>query len=115
MTVEAVEQRPREERPDRPDLAVEFRHVGPICLLSLCGELNAGTVAVLESQFDRLGRTPCHRVAIDLSEVTDLDSVGARVLIGLRHYVQGRGGQLTVIGEHPGIAGLLAAEEVRSG
>lgn len=112
MTVEAPEQRPLDER---PDLRVEFRHIGPICVLSLCGELHAGSVEVLESQFDHLGRTPCHRVVLDLSELADLDPTGARVLIGLRHYVHARGGRLRVLGPSPLVRATLAAEEALIG
>lgn len=112
MTVEALAQRPVEED---PVLTVGFRHVGPICLLSLRGELHAGSVSVLESQFDRLGRTTCHRVVVDLTDVSSLDTTGARVLIGLRHYVQARGGRLTVIGTSPGTYAALATEEARIG
>jgi anti-anti-sigma factor len=116
MTVEALDQRPLGER---PDLQVEFNHIGPICVLSLRGELHAGSVAVLEAQFDRLGRTSCHRVVVDLTDLTHLDLTGARVLIGLRHYVQARGGQLSVLGSTPMVRAVLDGEdeeeEVESG
>lgn len=112
MTVEALPERPVDEG---PPLQVEFLHVGPICLLGLRGQLHAGSVAVLEAQFDQLGKTACYRVVVDLGEVTDLDLTGARVLIGLRHYVRARGGRLTVIGMNPWVRGLFAAEEARSG
>lgn len=113
MTVEAPEQRPLED--GQPGLRVAFRHIGPICVLSLCGELTAGSVEVLESRFDRLGRTPCHRVVVDLSDLTGLDATGARVLIGLRHYVHARGGRLTVLGPSPWIRAALEAEETLIG
>lgn len=112
MTLEALRERPLDEG---PDLTVEFHHIGPICLLSLCGALRAGSVSVLEAQFDRLGRTPCRRVVVDVSDVTGIDTTGARVLLGLRYYVQARGGQLTVIGASPWVGAALAAEEARNG
>jgi anti-anti-sigma factor len=104
MAVEALEQRPVGEG---PVLTVGFRHIGPICLLSLRGALHAGSLSVLEAQFDRLGRTTCNRVVVDLTDVTGLDTTGARVLIGLRHYVHARGGRLTLIGTNRSIRGTL--------
>lgn len=66
---------------------------------------------VLESQFDRLWRTPCRRVVVDVSEVTGVDETGARVLAGLRYYVTARGGTLTVIGMSASFRATLAAAE----
>ena len=88
------------ERPEEPAqaLSVYFRHVGPICLLSLRGDLHAESLRVLESQVDQLGRTSCHQVVVDLAELTSIDEAGVRVLTGLHHYVQARGGHLIVIG-----------------
>lgn len=98
------------ERPEEPAhaLSVSFRHVGPICLLSLRGDLRAASLRVLESQVDRLGRTSCHQVVVDLAELTSIDDAGVRVLTGLHHYVQARGGHLTVIGAGDWIGQALA-------
>ncbi|HVC14437.1 MAG TPA: STAS domain-containing protein [Acidimicrobiales bacterium] len=110
MTVEALE-RPLDEV---PHLEVTFRRTGRLCVLTLRGDLQTGSVGVLEAQIDRLGRTPCHRVVVDLHEVDAIDATGARVLIGLRHYVHGRGGTLTTLGARALVSGVLAAEEARS-
>jgi len=107
MTVDAPEQRPVGEG---HQFEVDFSHVGPICLLELRGELLATSVGVLEAQFDRLGRTSCHHVVLDLTDVSDLDATGARVLVGLRHYVCARGGRLTVVGMSPWVERVYAAE-----
>jgi anti-anti-sigma factor len=105
MAVEVLDPRPLDEG---PELMVEFHHIGPTCVLALRGELHAGSVGVLEAQFDVLGRTPCRRVVVDLNEVTSVDTVGARVLTGLGHYVHARGGTLTVIGTSPFVPSLAA-------
>lgn len=108
MTVEAPE---REDIGGGPELAVTFQQVGPMCLLSLEGPLDAGTVGVLEAQFDRLGRTSCARVVVDLTELSHIDRTGARVLAGLGHYVRARGGQLTLLGAAPFVTDVLADQE----
>lgn len=95
-------------------LTVAFRHVGSICILSLDGALTAETLGAFESQIDRLGRTPCHRVVIEAAGLTAMDDAGLRVLTGLHHYVQGRGGRLSVTGAAGAIAGLLASTPVAS-
>ncbi len=112
MTLEALRERPLDEG---PDLTVEFHHIGPLCLLDVRGELHAGSVGVLEAQVDRLGRTTCRRVVVDVTDLTGIDATGARVLLGLRYYVEARGGHLTVAGASSWVSAALAAEEARSG
>lgn len=90
-------------------LTVTFRHAGSICILSLDGALTAETLGVFECQIDRLGRTPCQRVVIEVGGLTTIDDAGRRVLTGLHHYVQGRGGRLNVTGAAGAISGLLAS------
>lgn len=109
MTVETLDERRAEgDGTPGPKLQVSLRHVGAVCVLTLRGDLCAESVSVLEAEFDRLARTPCHRVVIDVTELTALDEVGSRVLTGLSHYVQGRGGALTVVGASAAVAQALA-------
>lgn len=90
-----------------PALTVSFHHVGPICRLSLTGALTADTLGIFESQIDRLGRTACVRVVIDAAGLNALDETAARVLTGLHHYVEARGGRMTVAGGAGGVARML--------
>ncbi|MGH8989327.1 MAG: STAS domain-containing protein [Acidimicrobiales bacterium] len=108
MTVEMADsQQLRTDDTVGPRFEVSLRHVGAVCILTLRGELRAGSVAVLEAEFDRLGRTRCRRVVVDVTELSRLDEVGSRVLTGLSHYVRARGGVLTVVGARPPIARAL--------
>ena len=91
-----------------PALAADVHHVGPVCVLRLAGSLDAGTLRVLQQQFDRLGRSPCHHVVLDLAAVVAIDPAGARLLTGLHHYVGGRGGMLSVVGATPTVLATLA-------
>lgn len=109
MTVEALD---LSRLGDEPDLAVAFRHIGRICVLTLHGDLHATSVAVLEAQFDRLGRTTCHRVVVDLSGLASIDATGAKVLTGLRHYVAARGGRFSIVGACERVASALGADAV---
>lgn len=106
MTVETLEQpRVGGER----ELEVSFRHIGPVCVLTLRGALLVGTVRVLESQFDRLWRTPCRRVVLELRDLREVDETGTRVLTGLHHYVRARGGSLTVVGASSWVRAALTS------
>jgi anti-anti-sigma factor len=90
-------------------LEVSFRAIGDVCVLTLRGALEADSVAVLESLFDRLWRTPCRRVVLDLHALGAIDETGANVLTGLHHYVEARGGSVSVVGTRPWVAEALGA------
>jgi anti-anti-sigma regulatory factor len=90
-----------------PTLHVELQTLGTTCRLTLQGDLNATNLAVLEAQFDSLGRIPCHDVVVDLRFLTGLDAVGANVLLGLYYYVIARGGVFRITGAVDEISALL--------
>ena len=109
MTVETLE----EARVDgEPDFGVSLRHLGAVCVLAMHGSLGVATVATLEATFDRLWRTPCRRVVLDLSALTGVDDTGLRVLTGLHHYLRARGGRLSVVGANPRVAAALASTPI---
>jgi len=118
--VEAVER----DRPPDPWLRVELEGDGPVCTLILAGALCGSSIAALEAQVDQLGCRRCEDVVVDVAGLVLLDDVGARVLVGLRHYVSGRGGHLVVTGAQGQVAFTLrrfedpehpAAEETPGG
>ena len=90
------------------DLSADMHHVGSVCVLRLDGALHTGSLSAVQCQFERLGRTPCGCVVLDLSAVSGIDPAGARLLTGLFHYVVGRGGHLQVVGERPELSRALA-------
>jgi anti-anti-sigma factor len=90
-----------------PWLRVELHSYGRTCTLVLHGELCDTSIAALEAQVDQLGCIPCDDVIVDVRELAALDSVGANVLLGLHHYVDGRGGHLRVMGATGEIATIL--------
>ena len=83
--------------------------MGSTCRLTLRGELCGGSLATLAAQVDRLGCIPCEQVVVDMRQVTELDPVGARVILGLHYYVRGRGGVLRVTGTAGEVAAILRA------
>lgn len=91
-----------------PVLSVALEGDGSLCVLRLKGVLGATSIAALETQIDQLGCMNCQRVCVDLSELTAIDGVGVKVLNGLHHYVQGRGGHLELVGALGQVADLLA-------
>jgi anti-anti-sigma regulatory factor len=78
--------------------------------LDLRGELCAETIGVLERHVDMLGCCGCEELTIDLTRLDRIDVTGARVLLGLEHYLRGRGGRLTVTGAADEARALLEAE-----
>ncbi len=96
-------------------LTITFRESDCECVLSLGGALTAETIGAFENPIDRLGRTTFRRVVLEVGGLTDLDDAGARMLTGLHHYVQGRGGHLTVRGAGAPVARALAATPVLAG
>jgi anti-anti-sigma regulatory factor len=75
--------------------------------LVLDGALSDTSIAAQEAQVDQLGCIPCDLVVVDASGLTALDAVGANVLLGLYHYVHGRGGTLRITGARGPIATTL--------
>jgi anti-anti-sigma regulatory factor len=92
-----------------PSLAVELESAGRSCRLVLRGALCDTSIAALEAQVDQLGCMPCDEVIVDMRYLTSLDPVGANVLIGLYHYVVGRGGQLRVTSARGDVSAILHA------
>jgi anti-anti-sigma factor len=90
-----------------PTLSVEFRSVGPICVLTLVGELGERSVAALDAQIDQLGCSRFVEVVLDVTGLRSIDDVGVRVLVGLYHYVMGRLARLRVVGPRPAIVRAL--------
>jgi anti-anti-sigma regulatory factor len=88
-------------------LRVELHTRGRGCTLVLTGVLCTTSIAALEAQVDQLGCVPCDDVLVDVRGLTDLDAVGASVLLGLHHYVDGRGGHLHIAGASAQIAPTL--------
>lgn len=81
------------------------------CVLHLRGRLCADTVRLLDGHVDRLGCRWSDEVVVDLRSLAGIDDVGARLLVGLSHYVAGRGGRFHIEGASREIlAGIGAAE-----
>jgi anti-anti-sigma factor len=95
-----------DEKGDVP-CRVELQSRGRTCILVVSGRLTAASIAALEAQVDQLGCLPCDDVVVDAAGLTALDPVGANVLLGLFHYVNGRGGTLRISGARGSIARTL--------
>jgi anti-anti-sigma factor len=88
----------RDSAPGDSWLRVEMRTSARSCTLLISGALCGNSIAALDAQVDQLGATPCEMVVVDLQHLSSIDDRGARVLAGLRHYVEARGGIYRIVG-----------------
>jgi anti-anti-sigma factor len=88
-------------------LKVELKTSGQTSTLALCGMLCGTSVAALEAQVDQLGSTPCEALVVDLRHLQALDRGGARMLLGIYHYVTARGGQYRIVGATGQVAQVI--------
>jgi anti-anti-sigma regulatory factor len=102
--VTSTQETAKDRRASESWLRVELLGRGRTCTLILRGSLCGTSIAALEAQVDQLGCVPCDDVTVDLRELRAIDPVGANVLLGLYHYVDGRGGRLRVTGASDRIA-----------
>jgi anti-anti-sigma regulatory factor len=86
---------------------VELESDGTACRLLVGGALCERSIALLEAKVDELGCLPCQEVIVDLRRLTQLDAVGANVILGLYHYVVGRGGTLCITRPPREVAAVL--------
>jgi anti-anti-sigma regulatory factor len=97
------------EVPPAPTLKVELDVRGASCRLTLHGALCGTSLAALEAQVDQLGCLPCEQVIVDMGHLTEIDEVGAKVVLGLYYYVLGRGGALRLTAMSGPVAETLHA------
>jgi anti-anti-sigma factor len=93
---------------------VEIQSKESSCTLILSGALCGTSIAALEAQVDQFGATRCDQVVIDVHGLPELDAVGASVLLGLYHYVAGKGGEMHIVGATGPVASTLHATPVPS-
>jgi len=87
-------------------LSVGLRGHGRTCTLALHGALCEESITALAAQIDQLGCIPFDIVIIDARGIETVDEVGARVLVGLSHYVRGRGGRFVLMGATTTVAAV---------
>jgi anti-anti-sigma regulatory factor len=90
-----------------PALHAELHSDGLTCTLTLSGTLCHTSIATLEGHIDELGRASCSDVIVDVQCLATIDPIGAKVLLGLHYYVDGRGGCLRFTGASAEVAQAL--------
>lgn len=74
----------------------DIKSVGIHALVALAGELDVSTVAGLYEQLAELYRDGVQHVALNMAEVTFVDSTGLSVLVTLHKRLEAQGGELIV-------------------
>ena len=91
-----------------PAFAISATDLGHTIALSVAGELDAVTAPELQAAI-LAANTDCSRLVIDLSELTFIDSIGMRILLGAKKLSQEQSFQLFVIpSEHDGVTRVFA-------
>jgi len=108
----AAQYRPDPAHTGPPALRVVVEVIDRVWWWRLSGQLRAGSLAVLEANVDLLGAARCDQVMVDLRDLTEVDDVGCKVLLGLHHYMTARGGRLGIAGATPLVARALQAAGV---
>lgn len=78
-------------------LTPEIRRSGSHALVKLSGELDTSTAGSLYEQFAELSRDGVVHVALDLSDLSFMDSTGLSVVIAEHKRVASLGGELVVL------------------
>jgi anti-anti-sigma factor len=92
-----------------PTLEVGLRCSGKIGILKASGELIASSIAALHAQIDQLSCSRCTELIVDLHDLAGIDSVGVNVLVGLHHYLEGRGGRMATVGASDSVASQFSS------
>jgi anti-sigma B factor antagonist len=88
--------------------AITTTDLGDTIALSVAGELDAVTAPELQAAI-LAANTDCSRLVIDLSELTFIDSIGLRILLGAKKLSGEQSFQLFVIpSEHDGVRKVFA-------
>ena len=77
-------------------LEAEIKSVGVHALVALAGELDASTVGELYEQLAKLRREGVEHVALNMAEVTFVDSTGLSVLVTLHKRLESVNGELII-------------------
>ena len=77
-------------------LKAEIKSVGVHALVALAGELDLSTVGELYEQFAKLRLEGVEHVALNMAEVTFIDSTGLSVLVTLHKRLESLDGELII-------------------
>lgn len=83
------------------DLRLRVRSVEGAMVLEIGGEIDLHSAPSLKTELARLSEAPGALVALDLSEVTFLDSTGIGTLVGGLKKTRENGGNLVFFGARP--------------
>ena len=72
-----------------------------VAVVRLSGHIDTQTVAGLNETFKQLLKEPCHRIVIDLAEVTYISSAGWGVFIGEIRNIRDQRGDLKLVALAP--------------
>lgn len=88
-------------------LKADIKSVGIHALVALAGEIDASTVGLLYEQLAALQREGVQHVALNMSEVTFVDSTGLSVLVSLHKRMESVDGDLIVFSPSAQLRRLL--------
>lgn len=90
-----------------PRFEAELNWTAETALLTLRGSLEHGAIAALDTQIDQVFCSSFSSLVIDVRELSTIDDLGLRCLVGLYHYVITRDSQISVRGARGSVGAAM--------
>jgi anti-sigma B factor antagonist len=95
------------------ELRIEIGPEAETCLIRVAGELDLGTVPVLERELHRLLSHDLRRVILDLEDLEFIDSTGLGCLLAAANHSRVNGDRLRIIGASGYVDRILRLTGIR--
>jgi anti-sigma B factor antagonist len=95
------------------ELEIEIGPELETCLIRVAGQLDLGTVPVLERELHRLVSRDLQRVVLDLEDLEFIDSTGLGCLLQAARHSQSDGDRLRIIGTNGEVDRMLRLTGIR--
>lgn len=89
------------------DSGVEVHSIGDWTVVSMTGEIDLATAPQLRQEVVRITSGGISRLALDLTGVDFIDSIGLGVIVGALKRMRAHGGELVVVCDEPRVLALL--------
>jgi anti-anti-sigma factor len=89
-------------------MEIAEEYVNDVIVVRLQGQLDSNTAQSARERFARLGTAFCPRIAIDLSKLSYISSVGLQAVLVLAKKIQQSKGKIVLFGVLPDVGEVLS-------